>query len=115
MILEDVEAKLKEVDDVVMYGMVDKKVREMEWNYIVFNRTGVKYSANKTAASDMFDVHIVRENFVPDGTDTEVVEKLCSLHGVRVSGDAVFNYAMKPNTNVVVEMLTVSFVRARKT
>jgi hypothetical protein len=114
LILEEIEAKLQEIDENVFYGMVDDKMREMAWNYIVFNRTGVKYSANKTAASDSFDVHIIRENFVPDGVESEVVQKLCSLSGMRVSGDAVFNYMMKPNTNTVVEALTLSFVRARK-
>lgn len=114
MILTDIEAKLQEIDPRVYYGMVDNRVAETAWNYIVFNRTGVKYSTNKTAASDAFDVHIIRENYVPDGVDTEVVTKLCELPGVRVSGDCVFNYTQKPNTNIVVEMLTISFVRARK-
>ena len=114
MFLTDIEAKLQEIDPNVDYGMVDKNRKETAWNYIVFNRTGVKYSTQKTAASDTFDVHIIRENYIPEGVDTEVVTKLCELPGVRVSGDAVFNYTQKPNTDIVVEMLTISFVRARK-
>lgn len=114
MLLNDIEAKLQEIDGTVFYGMVDKKIAETEWNYTVFNRTGVKFSNNKTAASDSFDVHIVRENYIPDGMDADVVNKVCELPGVRVSGDAVFNYTQKPNTNIVVEMMTISFVRARK-
>lgn len=114
MLLTDIEAVLQEIDPRVYYGMVDKRIAETEWNYIVFNRTGVKYSANKTAASDAFDVHIIRENYIPDGLENEVVEKISALPGVRVTGDSVFNYSQKPNTNIVVEILTISFVRARK-
>lgn len=113
MFLTDIEAKLQEIDPNVDYGMVDLKRMETAWNYIVFNRTGVKYSTQKTAASDTFDVHIIRENYIPDGLEAEVVTKLCELPGVRVSGDAVYNYTQKPNTNIVVEMLTIHFVRAR--
>lgn len=114
MLLTDIEAKLQEIDSNVYYGLVDTSIAKTAWNYIVFNRTGVKYSANKTATSDAFDVHIIRENYIPEGVETQVVNKICELPGVRVSGDSIFNYAQKPNTNIVIEMLTISFVRARK-
>ena len=114
MFLTDIEAKLQEIDPNVDYGVVSNSRKETAWNYIVFNRTGVKYSDQKTAASDTFDVHIIRENYIPEGLDTEVVTKLCALPGVRVSGEAVFTYTQKPSTDIVVEMLTISFVRARK-
>lgn len=114
MLLIDVESKLKEIDPNIYYGMVDESVRETVWNYIVFNRSTITHSANKTAATDRFDVHIIRENYVPEGMDTEVIDKLCSIPGVRIAGDCVFSYVQKPNTNIVVEMLTIPFVRARK-
>lgn len=114
MILEDIEAKLKEIDDHVFYGMAGDSMRETRWNYIVFNRVNIKYPNNKTAASDYFDVHIIRENYIPDGLDAVVAEKLCALPGVRLGGDGTFNYVQKPNTDIVVEILTIPFVRARK-
>lgn len=114
MFLKDIEEVLQEIDPYVDYGMVDKEHMETVWDYIVFNRTGVTYSANKTAASDKFDVHIIRENYVPEGVDEEIVDKLCKLAGVRISGDAEINYAQKPGTNIVIEVLTIHFVRARK-
>lgn len=114
MILTDIEEKLRELDDNVFYGMVYGIGNETVWNYIVFNRTSVKHSANNTSASDYFDVHIIRENYVPDGMDAEVIKKLTALHGVRVAGDATFDYTAKPSTDTVVEMLTIPFVRARK-
>lgn len=114
MILTKIEAILQKFDPRVYYGSVDTSIAETAWNYIVFNRTGVKYSNGKTASSDTFDVHIIRENYIPEGLETEIIKEICALPGVRVSGDSVFRYTQKPNTNAVVEMLTISFVRARK-
>jgi len=115
LILEDIKTKLEEIDENVFYGMVDDSMKDTVWNYIVFNRVNIKRSANKNSASDYFDVHIVRENFIPDGIDNEVIDKMCGLAGVNLAGEAAgFNYVFKPNTNIVVEMLSLHFVRARK-
>ena len=115
MILEDIEAKLKELDPNVFYGMVDQNMTETVWDYIVFNRTTINRSANRTSASDHFDVHIIRENYIPDGFEDEVIDKLCTLPGVRYAGgNTEFHYVQKPSTNIVVEMMTIPFVRARK-
>lgn len=115
MILNDINERLLEIDPNVFYGTVDESMRETVWDYIVFNRTIIKRNGNKTSASDYFDVHIVRENHVPDGMDDEVIDKLSGLAGVRLSGEnCSFAYVQKPNTNTVVEMLTIHFLRARK-
>lgn len=114
MLLEDIEAKLKQIDTAVDYGMVKRYRAETEWNYIVFNRVEVRFSTQKTSASDAFEVHIVRENYVPDGMEDSVVALLEELPGVRVAGNGTFEYVSKPNTDCVVEMLTIPFVRARK-
>ena len=116
MILSDIEAKLKEIDPNVFYGMVDKRMMETVWDYIVFNRTKINHSSNRTSSGDRFEVHIVRENYIPDGLEERVIDALSDLPGVRVAGeDTTFYYAAKPNTNIVVEMMTIPFVRARKT
>jgi len=115
MILADIEERLREIDPNVYYGMVDEAMNDTVWNYIVFNRSVIKRSANQNSTSDYFDVHIIRENYVPDGMDDEVIDKLKGLAGVRLSGeDCSFAYVQKPNTNIVVEMLTIHFLRARK-
>lgn len=115
MILTDIEAKLKEIDPNVYYGMVDQSRKETVWDYIVFNRTIIRHSTNKTSASDRFAVNIIRENYIPDGLEDEVIAKMCELPGVRLAGeDTEFAYVQKPNTNIVVEMMTITFVRARK-
>lgn len=113
--LNEVKAKLEEIDPRVYYGAVDKSVRETDWNYIVFNRQPLKITGNGTGYADYFDVHIVRENFVPEGTDEEVITKMREINGVRLSGEThEYTYIQKPNTNVIVEMLSLHFVRVRK-
>lgn len=115
MILREIEAKLQELDPNVYYGAAWKHKADAIWDYIVFNRRVVKHSTNKTSDSDYFDVTIVRENYIPEGFDTEVIKKVCELPGVRLAGnDSVFDYGQKPNTTTVIETLTISFVRARK-
>lgn len=115
MILDDIKTKLEEVDEKVYYGMVDDEVRETVWNYTVFNRVSLKPVQNRTGYSDYYDVHIIRENFVPEGLDIEVINKMLEIDGMRLAGgDGSYNYVKKPNTNIVVEMLTLQFVRARK-
>lgn len=115
MLVTDIEAKLKEIDPNVYYGIVDTSRKETVWDYIVFNRTTIRHPENKTSASDRFDVHVIRENYIPDGMEDEVISKMREINGVRFSGDDTeFAYVQKPNTNIVVEMMTVHFVRARK-
>ena len=123
MLLNDVKKALKEIDPLVFYGLVPsrfvdengKKVDIDVWDYIVFNRVKLKNHANKTSYSDHFEVHIVREEFIPEGIDIEVITKLTALPGVKLADDdGTYDYMMKPNTDTVIEMLTLTFTRGRK-
>lgn len=115
MVLNELRDKLEQLDDNVFYGAVDNRMKEALWNYIVFNRVRLRIPTNKTSYSDYFDVHIVREEYIPEGLDTEVIEKVLEIEGMRLaSEDGIYNYVKKDNTNNVVEMLTLRFVRARK-
>ena len=121
MLLNDVKEKLEELDPLVYYGLAPSTLRDEDgeeierWDYTVFNRTKLKTSVSKTSYSDAFEVHIVREEFIPEGTDVNVIEKLTALPGVKLaSDDGVYDYTRKPGTGRVVEMLTLTFVRARK-
>lgn len=115
MILSDIEAKLQKLDPNVFYGVVDKSKLETVWDCIVFGRTNIRHNTNKTSSSDYFDVLIIRENYIPDGFEDEVIQTLTELDGVRHAGsESRFDYIQKPNTDITVEMLTISFVRARK-
>ena len=114
MILTDIKKKLEEIDSNVFYGMVDKRMKETTWDYIVFNRKIIKSNTNKTGFSVVFSVNIVRENFIPEDLEIDVINKVQELAGVRLAGDGIYTYIQKPNTNIVVEMFSVDFVRAKK-
>lgn len=116
MILNEITEKLQQIDNKVFYGAVDTNaVKNMAWNYTVFNRQVTSISANKTGFTDKYIVNVVRENFVPEGLDKQVIDKMLEIDGVRVSGaDIQYTYLMKPNTNTVIEMLTIEFIKARK-
>ena len=115
MILNNIQTKLKDLDKNVFYGMVDNSMQETLWNYIVFNRTSMKVNANKTGYSDLFTVHIIREDWIPEGFEIEVINKMLEIDGMRLAGnDSVYTYGQKPNTNIVVEKLSIDFVKAKK-
>lgn len=115
MILNEIQAKLKELDEHVFYGMVDNSMQKTLWNYIVFNRTNMKANPNKTGYTDYYTVHIIREEWIPEGFEIDVINKMLEINGMRLAGnDAVYSYVPKPNTNIVVEMLSIDFMKAKK-
>ena len=115
MILDEIKAKLEEVDPKVFYGMVKTIKPESLWNYIVFDRRIMRASEQKTGYTDYYRVHIVREGFIPEGIAEEVIEKMKEIAGFKVAKtDMPYTYVQKGNTDVVVEMLTIEFLRARK-
>lgn len=121
MFLDDVKKTLKEIDPIVYYGLVPSRLTDENgeevnvWDYIVFNRAKLKNHNNKTSYSDRFEVHIVREEYVPEGIDVDVIKRLTALPGVKLADeDGTYDYMMKPNTDTVVEMLTLTFTRGRK-
>lgn len=117
MILNDIKQKLEEFNPIVFYGSVDADSKDIKdcWDYTVFNRTKLRVAPDKNSYVDVIEVHIVREEYVPDGTDTEVIAKMRSIPGVKLaSEDGTYDYTRKPGTGTVVEMLTLTFTRARK-
>lgn len=115
MILEEITNKLKEIDSLVFYGGVNESEVISEWNYIVFARKALSVSDNKQSYSDRYLVNIIRENFIPEGLDISVIDKVCEIAGMRLANaESQYSYTKKPNTNTVVEILTIEFVRARK-
>ena len=115
MLLHRIEEKLKELDPNVYYGAAWKHNNATLWDYIVFNRDRVKHSSNHTADSDYFAVHIVRENYIPEGFDALVIAKMLEIDGMRLAGnDSEFRYDRKPNTDTVMEIETITFVKPRK-
>lgn len=115
MILADIKDKLLEIDPIVFYGAVNPNELETVWDYIVFERKVTKPGTNQTGYSHYFTVHIIRENFVPEGLELTVIEKMKEIPGMKLSSnDMTYDYTVKPSTDAVVEMLSIDFVRAVK-
>ena len=115
LVLDDIQNKLKEIDENTFYGMVDNSMKNMQWNYIVFDRGRISRNSNKTGYTYSFNVHVVRENFIPEGLEVEVIDKMEEIAGIRFSGnDGEYTYVEKPNTNKIVEMVSLEFVKPVK-
>ncbi len=115
MILDVIKEKLMEIDKQVYYGMADRSIKESLWNYIVFDRKIVRPNQNKTGFSYYFSVHIVREEYIPEGLDMQVIKKMQEIPGIKLAGtDMEYIYEVKPKTDTVVEMLSIDFVKAEK-
>ena len=115
MLMNEIQNKLYELDPKVFYGMVYKEEITNDWNYIVFRRKALSVSDTKKGYSDRFIIAIIREDYIPEGFETQVIDKMLEIDGMRLaSPDCQYDYMQKPNTNIVVELLTMEFVKARK-
>lgn len=115
MILNDIKEKLEDIDENVFYGAVNSRMKETLWNYIVFNRVKLSPNQNKTSYTAEYAVHIVREDYIPEGLEEEVIEALTSIKGVRVNSEGgSYDYVTKPSTDTVVEMFSINFYIPRK-
>lgn len=119
--LNDVKKALKEIDPLVFYGVApsvllnDDGEEVHTWDYTVFNRSKFVNHGNKTSFSDRFEVHIVREEYIPEGVEMEYIDKLTAIPGVKLADeDGSYDYTTKPGTDTVVEALTLTFTRGRK-
>lgn len=111
---EKIREKLEELDPLVFYGRAGSLNEEVLWNYMVFFRERRSPSENKTGKTYLFHVAIVRENEIPEGLDEEVIKKITEIPGVRLSGDAQYDYTIKPNTGAAVEVLDITFAKPMK-
>ena len=116
MLLEDIQKKLEEIDSNVFYGMADDEKITGKWDYIVFMRKVLSIADTKQGYTDRFTIAIIREDFIPEGLEIQIIDKMLEIPGMRLaSSDCPYNYIKKPNTtNIVVEILTMEFVKARK-
>lgn len=113
--LNEIEKALKELDNNVYYG-ISTHNEKCEWNYIVFNRKKIKPSGkNLLGFTDYYSITIVRENYIPEGFEREVIEKIEKDTMLKIAdNEYMYNYLIKPNTNTVVELLTMDFVKAKR-
>ena len=111
-----IQEKLLEIDSNIHYGIVPDNVENKEWNYFVFGQRKLrKKDSTSNDLQGYWNVVIVRENFIPDDVVIDVINKITDIPGVRLAdGDFEYNYIMKGNTNIVVEILELQFTKTKK-
>lgn len=115
MILDDIKSKLSEVDPNVHYANVPISKLNEPWDYLVFSRRGMRRSANRTGWVDVYEVSIIREEYIPDGLPEQVIDAVTSIPGMRSAEQEFdYDYANKPESDDVVEILNLYFTKPRK-
>lgn len=99
----------------VSYGRTFCKEKDA-WNYFVFNRK--EFSKTGSSRIDLnyyYQVHIIMENYIPEGFEQEVIKIIQENTGLKLRDQPMqFNYTTKNNTDMVIEMLTLEFTKAFK-
>lgn len=114
-ILELIQSTLETFGYPVYYGRSFCKPQD-DWNYFVFNRAYVSKSGKSNCDFNYYyQVHIIMEDYIPEGFEQEVIkaiEENCRLK--LVDTPLQFNYVTKNSTDMVVEMLTITFTKSIK-
>lgn len=99
----------------VFYGRAAELSGGDIWDYIVFSRATLASTGNKKGLADTFSVFIVQEEYIVDGFAEQVIAAMTSIPGVRLAdGQMPYQYTTKPNTDVLLEVLELDFVKPRK-
>lgn len=119
---DDLKAKIYEnliaIDPNSFYGLASETFLRttQELNYIVFGSGGFsKAGTSGTDLVDYFTVAIIRESFVSDTTKQKVIKAMLSIPGVRLADkDAQSSFMKKGTTDTLIELLVITFAKARK-
>ena len=100
------------------YGLINSELKN--FNLLVFRRAKTGCSGKRgEPGQDYFKVHIIKENYIPEGAVQEVIDVLeaPSADGIKfkLTGDPVtYDYSSKGSSDVVIEMATVTFTRPER-
>lgn len=112
--LKAIEKKLKSEELPVFYGLVPETEEIEVWNYIVFNRGNMEKAGNVNF-KQYYEVHMIYEEYVPEKAVMDMIIKIEKIPGMRVADAPITHqYVLKGNTDMVVEMATITFVRTVK-
>lgn len=115
MLLNDVQNALLAVDENVYYGTGVSHPKDKPWDYIVFSRDVLKRNTNRSSFTDVINVSIIREEYIPEGVEEKVIEAMEALPGVKLmEGEHEYLYTVKPNTKLTVEIVALQFTHSRK-
>ena len=113
-LLNQIEECLKAFGMPVYYGRSFAKAND-EWNYFVFNRVSMnKSGTSRVDINYQYQVHIIKENYIDEDLELEVIKSLQSKTRLRLTGQAQYNYVTKGSSDIVVEMVTLTFTRTHK-
>ena len=113
--LSDIKTALEALGLPVYYGAAGTLSGEDVWDYVVFYRTTIEPTGNKRGLAETYEVALVREEAIPDETISGAIRAMTALPGVRFAGTGgTYQYTTKPNTDQVIEILTLDFVRPFK-
>ena len=121
--IRDTLTTLAAAKDVPMEGVWYGACREKElkdWNYFVFNRAKTsKDNKSKMDYQTFYQIHVVHEDYIPEGYVLKVIEALKQKDesGTKLrptNDDVAYNYIFKGNTNMVVEIATITMYHPEK-
>lgn len=112
--------ELAKSSDVPMAGAYYGACREKNldaWNYFVFNRKNTGKSTNRMDYQTTYQVHVVHEDYIPEGYIENVIQVLEAQKGAKLkatSDPIEYNYTFKGNTDMVVEIATITLFHPEK-
>lgn len=114
-ILQKIKDTLEEFNLPVFYGRSMCKAND-NWDYFVFNRLEIAKSGKSNLDYNYkFQIHIINEEFIDEGFEIEVIKKITENTKLKlVDKSHSYNYTVKNNTDLVVEMLTLEFTKTFK-
>lgn len=113
--LNKIRELLEEFGYQVFYGRSLAKEKD-DWNYFVFNKDRIKKSGtSKKDFNKYFQIHFIHEEYIPEDFEFEIIKKIEENTKLKLSDrDVEFNYMLKNNTDLIVEMCTIEFTLPKK-
>lgn len=98
----------------VEYGRVNNDPNE--WNYVVFARRNMSRAGkSRNDLNRYYTVVIVHEDYIPEGTEVEVIKALTDIPGLHLAQDDIqYDYTVKRNSDTIVEMAVMTFYEVVK-
>ncbi|MDD3185945.1 MAG: hypothetical protein ACOX1S_05340 [Anaerostipes sp.] len=82
------------------------------WDYFVFGRRNVSKERNDFKTK--YFVAIVRENFIPENFEIDVIKKVEEIKGLKFTNEAMYEYTKSRKTDHVVEILVLEFAKIKR-
>ncbi len=115
-LLNQIRAALEEFGKPVFYGSADNSINDKPWNFYVFSRKDITPSGKSSLDyTQHYEVAIIRENYIPEGHEWEVIKAVTEATGCRLTKQPfLYAYTRKNDTDLVIEMLVIEFSKAVK-